>query len=91
MYLVYRKESDKLKFEITFYLFTFVFAGVDDAVRCFFCDGGLRNWTPSDDPWVEHARWFPRCPYLQEEKGSDFVASILQRFPQTQHEVRCSY
>ena len=25
-------------------------------VKCFYCDGGLRNWQPEDAPWVEHAR-----------------------------------
>ena len=26
-------------------------------MKCFYCDGGLRNWQPEDAPWVEHARW----------------------------------
>jgi len=37
-----------------------VFLGHGDNVKCFFCDGGLRNWEPGDDPWEEHAKWFPR-------------------------------
>ncbi|KAF5901533.1 lck-interacting transmembrane adapter 1 isoform X1, partial [Clarias magur] len=35
-------------------------AGQSDNVKCFFCDGNLRNWEPGDDPWQEHAKWFPR-------------------------------
>lgn len=34
--------------------------GHQDNVRCFHCDGGLRNWELGDDPWMEHAKWFPR-------------------------------
>lgn len=34
--------------------------GHGDNVKCFHCDGGLRNWEPGDDPWQEHAKWFPR-------------------------------
>ncbi len=36
------------------------FLGHGDNVKCFFCDGGLRNWEPGDDPWQEHAKWFPQ-------------------------------
>ena len=34
--------------------------GHSDDVKCFCCDGGLRCWESEDDPWVEHAKWFPR-------------------------------
>ena len=34
--------------------------GQQDKVRCFFCYGGLQSWEQGDDPWTEHARWFPR-------------------------------
>ncbi|KAL5005066.1 hypothetical protein ScPMuIL_018522 [Solemya velum] len=54
------------------------YAGFGDAVRCFFCGGGLRNWEDSDDPWVEHARWFPKCSFVQQVKGLDFVQNVLE-------------
>ena len=38
--------------------------GPEDNVRCFQCDGGLKNWQATDEPWKEHKRWFPRCPYV---------------------------
>ncbi|KAG8131613.1 hypothetical protein E2320_009532 [Naja naja] len=38
----------------------FFYTGQQDYVRCFYCDGALRNWEQGDDPWREHARWFPR-------------------------------
>ncbi|OWF43066.1 inhibitor of apoptosis protein-like [Mizuhopecten yessoensis] len=56
----------------------FVFTGHADYTRCFFCGGGLRNWEPGDDPWTEHARWFPRCMYLLQNKGEDFVRTVKQ-------------
>ena len=34
----------------------FYYIGLSDQVKCFYCDGGLRNWVPEDDPWTEHAR-----------------------------------
>ncbi|XP_050418714.2 baculoviral IAP repeat-containing protein 3 [Patella vulgata] len=48
----------------------------EDAVKCFFCGGVLKSWTDDDIPWNEHAKWFPKCPYLLRIKGEDFVNSI---------------
>ncbi|XP_040007108.1 putative inhibitor of apoptosis [Xiphias gladius] len=56
-------------------------SGRNDDVKCFCCDGGLRCWESGDDPWVEHAKWFPRCEYLLQEKGQEFVHQIQARFP----------
>ncbi|XP_013393767.1 baculoviral IAP repeat-containing protein 3-like [Lingula anatina] len=54
----------------------FFYAGFGDNVKCFFCDGGLRNWESQDDPWVEHARWFPRCDFVRQCKGDAFIQMI---------------
>jgi hypothetical protein len=51
----------------------FFHVGPEDNVRCFQCDGGLKNWQPADDPWIEHARWFPRCPFLLANKDQTFI------------------
>ncbi|CAM4677102.1 unnamed protein product [Leuciscus chuanchicus] len=59
----------------------FYYVGRNDDVKCFCCDGGLRCWESGDDPWVEHAKWFPRCEYLLQEKGQEFVRQIQARFP----------
>uniref|UniRef100_A0A663MV20 RING-type E3 ubiquitin transferase n=1 Tax=Athene cunicularia TaxID=194338 RepID=A0A663MV20_ATHCN len=37
----------------------FFYTGQGDVVRCFYCDGGVRNWSFGDDPWREHAKWYP--------------------------------
>ncbi|XP_048956360.1 baculoviral IAP repeat-containing protein 7 isoform X2 [Canis lupus dingo] len=49
-----------------------------DKVRCFFCYGGLQSWEQGDDPWTEHAKWFPRCEFLLQTKGRDFVCSVQE-------------
>ncbi|KAJ8321581.1 hypothetical protein KUTeg_000872 [Tegillarca granosa] len=46
----------------------FLYIGELDYCRCFFCGGGLRHWEAGDDPWVEHARWFPKCYFLRQNK-----------------------
>ncbi|XP_045196193.2 baculoviral IAP repeat-containing protein 7-like isoform X2 [Mercenaria mercenaria] len=52
------------------------YTGFEDHVRCFACDGGLRRWDPEDDPWTEHCRWFPACPFARKEKGDEFIALV---------------
>ncbi|KAI8512025.1 Baculoviral IAP repeat-containing protein 2 [Branchiostoma belcheri] len=54
---------------------------VADNVKCFYCDGGLRNWEPGDEPWTEHAKWFPRCEFLLQQRGDDYVQGVQARFP----------
>ncbi|XP_025019426.1 E3 ubiquitin-protein ligase XIAP [Python bivittatus] len=57
--------------------------GTGDSVECFSCGGGLKEWKAGEDPWEEHARWFPGCKYLGEEKGQAFVNSVhLNPLPQ---------
>ncbi|KAK3090855.1 hypothetical protein FSP39_015260 [Pinctada imbricata] len=56
----------------------FYFTGCEDMVRCFYCGGGLSNWEAEDDPWVEHAHWFPNCAFLKQNKGSDFIQNIRE-------------
>ncbi|KFP74885.1 Baculoviral IAP repeat-containing protein 7-B [Apaloderma vittatum] len=54
----------------------FFYTGQADVVRCFYCDGGVRNWSFGDDPWREHAKWYPGCDFLLRTKGSEFVSSV---------------
>ncbi|XP_004410213.1 PREDICTED: baculoviral IAP repeat-containing protein 7 [Odobenus rosmarus divergens] len=56
----------------------FFHTGQQDKVRCFFCYGGLQSWEQGDDPWTEHAKWFPRCEFLLQTKGRDFVCSVQE-------------
>ncbi|XP_022903791.1 death-associated inhibitor of apoptosis 2 [Onthophagus taurus] len=51
----------------------FYYEGFGDRVRCFHCDGGLNHWDPDDEPWSQHAHWFPRCCYILLMKGQEFI------------------
>ncbi|XP_023930660.1 baculoviral IAP repeat-containing protein 7-B-like [Lingula anatina] len=57
----------------------FFYVGFGDNVKCFFCNGGLRNWAPQDDLWAEHARWFPRCGFVRLCKGDEFIRMIRKQ------------
>jgi len=59
----------------------FYYIGCSDQVKCFYCDGGLRNWQPEDVPWVEHARWFSKCVFVRLVKGDEFIEKCLAERP----------
>ncbi|CAK8672471.1 unnamed protein product [Clavelina lepadiformis] len=59
----------------------FFFFGERDRVKCWYCNGGLQNWDPDDEPWSEHAKWFPTCELLLQHKGPDFVHRMVSLFP----------
>lgn len=62
----------------------FFYSGYSDRCTCFFCGGVLHNWEAGDDPWVEHARWFPKCAFLRKKKNEIFVEVIVGRQNETQ-------
>ena len=55
----------------------FYYTGEADCVRCFWCSLGLNCWDPGDDPWREHARFSPRCPWLLRCRGRYFVPKVI--------------
>uniref|UniRef100_A0A131XUQ0 Putative inhibitor of apoptosis protein 1 and 2 iap1 iap2 n=2 Tax=Ixodes ricinus TaxID=34613 RepID=A0A131XUQ0_IXORI len=57
----------------------FFYIGILDYTKCFHCDGGLCNWERGDDPWEEHARWFPKCQFVLLSKGDAFVRDSVQK------------
>ncbi|KAL3882587.1 hypothetical protein ACJMK2_028917 [Sinanodonta woodiana] len=57
----------------------FFYTGVGDSVKCYYCGGGLQFWEPTDEPWVEHAVWYPSCPHISLNKGAMFVNEIQAR------------
>ncbi|AAQ91688.1 inhibitor of apoptosis protein 3 [Choristoneura fumiferana DEF multiple nucleopolyhedrovirus] len=57
----------------------FYYTGKGDRVKCFHCDGGLKDWESTDEPWEEHARWFDRCTYVRLVKGYDYVQRVLSK------------
>ncbi|NXK71482.1 BIR7B protein, partial [Amazona guildingii] len=54
----------------------FFYTGRGDVVRCFYCNGLVRNWQFDSDPWWEHAKWFPGCEFLLRSKGRGYVSSV---------------
>lgn len=57
------------------------YLGQRDRVKCWYCNGGLQNWHVDDNPWFEHAKWFPTCEYVLQNKGPEYVYQVTQRFP----------
>ena len=61
----------------------FYYIGLSDQVKCFYCDGGLRNWQSEDEPWKEHARWFDKCVFVRLVKGDEYIKDcVLERPPE---------
>ncbi|XP_064888411.1 baculoviral IAP repeat-containing protein 7 isoform X1 [Columba livia] len=61
----------------------FFYTGQGDVVKCFYCDGAVRNWSFRDDPWREHAKWYPECEFLLRSRGREFVSSVQEAFSST--------
>ncbi|KAL3882586.1 hypothetical protein ACJMK2_028916 [Sinanodonta woodiana] len=57
----------------------FFYEGVGDTVKCYYCGGGLRYWDPGDEPWTEHAKWYPSCPHIALNKGAKFVEEVKNK------------
>lgn len=57
----------------------FYYQNTDDQVLCFQCNGGLRSWQREDDAWFEHARWFPKCEFVQLVKGPQYIEQVQQQ------------
>ncbi|XP_059057310.1 baculoviral IAP repeat-containing protein 3 isoform X2 [Achroia grisella] len=55
----------------------FYYTGTGDKTKCYFCDGGLKDWEKDDVPWEQHALWFSRCYFLNTVKGRDYVQRVL--------------
>ena len=57
------------------------FLGLSDQVKCFYCDGGLREWRDGDDPWQEHAGWFPKVfAYCLNRAFSSLADGLLRYY-----------
>lgn len=56
----------------------FFYTGSETVVTCFYCNGSLQNWGATDNPTIEHARWFPNCAYIQQLCGPEFYRRIQE-------------
>jgi len=57
------------------------FTGRSDRVKCWYCNGGLQSWDYTDKPMEEHAKWYPQCEFVLQQKGEDYVQSIFNENP----------
>ncbi|XP_055904707.1 death-associated inhibitor of apoptosis 2 [Eupeodes corollae] len=56
----------------------FYYQDIDDQVRCFHCNGGLRSWQKEDDPWFDHAKWFPNCQFVKLVMSPQYVTQVQE-------------
>ncbi|XP_060582181.1 death-associated inhibitor of apoptosis 1-like [Ruditapes philippinarum] len=54
----------------------FVYTGVGDSVKCYFCGGWLWDWEQDDVPMEEHVKWYPKCPYINSVKGPAYIERL---------------
>ena len=53
--------------------------GSGDRVNCFCCGGQLFHWKLRDNPWYEHAKWFPLCKFVLKKQGVKYVEKVCQK------------
>ena len=58
----------------------FYYYGIKDMVKCFFCNGGLKNWEKDDDPYQDHVRWFPKCQFVKQLMGPKYIEAVKEKF-----------
>nr|XP_015216444.1 PREDICTED: baculoviral IAP repeat-containing protein 1b-like [Lepisosteus oculatus]XP_015216447.1 PREDICTED: baculoviral IAP repeat-containing protein 1b-like [Lepisosteus oculatus]XP_015216453.1 PREDICTED: baculoviral IAP repeat-containing protein 1b-like [Lepisosteus oculatus] len=58
----------------------FFFTGQTDVVQCFCCAGLLAHWETGDEPWKEHAKWFPDCEFVHEKKSSQEISEYIRSY-----------
>lgn len=68
----------------------FFYTGSKTIVTCFYCNGSLQNWGPNDNPMIEHARWFPHCPYAKQLCGDDLYRKIQESKRAQQERARAN-
>lgn len=48
----------------------------DDRAMCFTCNVCLVSWEPTDEPWSEHERHSPFCPFVRGEHTHNVPLSL---------------
>ncbi|KAB7503020.1 Death-associated inhibitor of apoptosis 1 [Armadillidium nasatum] len=60
----------------------FFYAGIADFVLCYYCGGGLFNWSKEDDPHKDHLKYYSHCPLVAYQscplKRNDSGLNILK-------------
>ncbi|XP_037073509.1 LOW QUALITY PROTEIN: baculoviral IAP repeat-containing protein 6-like [Pollicipes pollicipes] len=50
----------------------------DDMAMCFTCTACLVCWEPTDEPWSEHERHSPSCPFVKGEHTENVTLSVTE-------------
>ena len=58
----------------------FYLQDLPDKTKCFYCEGSLVCWEPLDDPFTEHALWFPDCGYMKQIRGEEFIKKTQENY-----------
>lgn len=61
----------------------FFYIGKGDAVKCYSCGGGLKDWEEDDQPWEQHAMWYENCRYLNLIKGENYIKAVQAKLSGT--------
>ena len=56
----------------------FYYSNVGDIVKCYKCGGQISEWDLNDDPWQEHARFYPDCLHVINVKSSKLIKNALE-------------
>ncbi|XP_076241700.1 baculoviral IAP repeat containing deterin [Calliopsis andreniformis] len=51
-----------------------------DLVECFICTKQLDGWDPDDDPWNEHVKHQPQCPFVLLNKPDETLWTVTDLF-----------
>ncbi|OAD60685.1 Baculoviral IAP repeat-containing protein 5.2-B, partial [Eufriesea mexicana] len=51
-----------------------------DLVECFICSKQLDGWDPDDDPWNEHIKHQPQCPFVRLGKLNEASWTVYELF-----------
>ena len=57
----------------------FFYTGSNDQVQCAFCENGLRNWEPGENPLFEHRRHFPKCGFISGKNVGNYPIPTEER------------
>ena len=65
---------------VSLLILKFSHIGRGDECVCFSCGVKMSNWSEQENVWHRHARMSPHCQLLLQEKGQEFVDSVLEEY-----------
>ncbi|KAG7210885.1 hypothetical protein KM043_012366 [Ampulex compressa] len=55
-------------------------SGEPDLAECFICGKQLDGWESNDDPWGEHVKHQPQCPFIKLDKRDESLWTVRDLF-----------